>query len=155
MTGLRLEQDTNAEAIFDDRHVILAGAGSKWTRRREIALADLIGEPWVLPPWETAVGSYIAGAFRTAGLEPPRAQVLSLSIPLHQHLLATGRFLTTLPLSMLVHSQHLSFKPVPVEFPAHPRPIGIVTLRNRTLSPLAHMFIDGAREVGRSLEKRR
>jgi DNA-binding transcriptional LysR family regulator len=93
--------------------------------------------------------------FRTAGLEPPRAQVLSLSIPLHQHLLATGRFLTTLPLSMLVYSQHLSFKPVSVEFPAHPRPIGIVTLRNRTLSPLARIFIEGAREVGRSLEKRR
>jgi DNA-binding transcriptional LysR family regulator len=155
MTGLRPEQDTNAEIIFDDRHVVLAGAQSKWTRRREISLADLMDEPWVLPPWETAVGSYIAGAFRTAGLEPPRAQVLSLSIPLHQHLLATGRFLTTLPLSMLVHSPHLSFKRIPVEFPAHPRPIGIVILRNRILSPLARLFIDGAREVGRSLEKRR
>jgi DNA-binding transcriptional LysR family regulator len=154
MTGLALEQHTDVEVLFDDQHVVLAGTKSKWTRRCNIALADLIDEPWVLPPWDTAVGLYIADAFRAAGLEPPRAHVLTFSIPMHQHLLATGRFLTTLPLSMLLHCRHPSLKLVPVEFPARSRPIGIVTLKNRTLSPLARLFIDGAREAGNSLPKR-
>jgi DNA-binding transcriptional LysR family regulator len=154
MTGLALEKDTDVEVLFDDPHVVLAGTKSKWTRRRNISLTDLINEPWVLPPWDTSVGLYISEAFRTAGLEPPRPHVLTFSIPLHLHLLATGRFLTALPLSMLVHSRHLSLKPVPVEFPARSRLIGIVTLKNRTLSPLARLFVDGAREVGNSLGKR-
>jgi DNA-binding transcriptional LysR family regulator len=154
-TGLSLEQDTDVETIFDDRHVVVAGARSRWTRPRGIGLADLIGEPWVLPPPDTPVGSYIAAAFRAAGLEPPRPRVLSFSVPLHQQLLATGRFLTTLPVSMLVHGRQSSLKPVPVEFPARSRPIVIMTLKNRTLSPLANLFIDAARELGKSLGKRR
>jgi DNA-binding transcriptional LysR family regulator len=155
LTGLVLPPHTDVEVLFDDRSVVLAGAKSKWTRRRNIALADLIDEPWVLPPSDTPVGLHIAEAFRTAGLEPPRPHVLTFSIPLHQQLLATGRFLTALPLSMLVHSRHLSLKAVPVEFPARSRPVGIVTLKNRTLSPLARLFIDSAREAGNSPGKRR
>jgi hypothetical protein len=32
-------------------------------------------------------------------------------------------------------------------------PVGIVTLKNRTLSPLAQLFIDDAREVAKPLAK--
>jgi DNA-binding transcriptional LysR family regulator len=53
MTGLALEKDTDVQVLFDDPHVVLAGTKSKWTRRRNIALTDLINEPWVLPPWDT------------------------------------------------------------------------------------------------------
>jgi DNA-binding transcriptional LysR family regulator len=41
----------------------------------------------------------------------------------------------------------LSFRPLPVELPIHPRPVAIVTLRNRTLSPVAQLFIDCARKL--------
>jgi hypothetical protein len=32
-------------------------------------------------------------------------------------------------------------------------PVGIVTLKNRTLSPVVQLFIDSAREVAKSLAK--
>jgi hypothetical protein len=32
-------------------------------------------------------------------------------------------------------------------------PVGIVTLKNRTLNPVAELFIDSAREVAKSLGK--
>jgi DNA-binding transcriptional LysR family regulator len=150
-----LQQNMNAEILFDDRHVVLAAAKSKWSRRRNLALADLIDEPWVLPPPDSPVGSYIAGAFRAAGLPPPRARVPTFSIPLHQSLLATGHFLTALPLSMLHHHEHLPLKMLSVNFPAPPRPVGMVTLRNRMLSPLAQLFIDCARKVAEPLAKAR
>ena len=140
ITGLALEQDTAVDFLFDDRHVVLAGGNNKWIRRRNIALADLIDEPWIFPLPDTPVGSYIAAGFHAAGLEPPRAHVLSFSVPLHQHLLSTGRFLTTLPLSMVVHNQHLPLKLLSVKFPAVSRPIAIVTLKNRILKPLARLF---------------
>src|ERR1700693_6403660 len=98
------------EMLLDDRHVVLAGARSKWTKRCDIALSDVIDEPWILPPPDSPVGSYIAEAFRGVGLEPPRACVRSFSIPLHEHLLATGRYLTALPMSMLSHGKHLPLR---------------------------------------------
>ena len=153
ITGLALDQDTAVDFLFDDRHVILAGGKSKWIRRRNIALADLIDEPWIFPPPDTPVGLYIAAGFRAAGLEPPRAHVPSFSIPLHQHLLSTGRFLTALPLSMVVHSQHLPLRMLPVRFPAESRPIVIATLKNRMLRPLASLFIDCARSLAEPLVK--
>ena len=87
---------------FNDRNVVMVSVQNKWARRRKIALADLIDEPWVLPSAETVVGMDIAKVFRASGLEPPVAHVVSFSIPLHYHLLATDRLITMLPLSMTV-----------------------------------------------------
>ena len=129
------EHDTISECLLDDRHVVAAAVDSKWTRRRRLTLAQLVHEPWVLPQRQSAVGSYIAEGFRAAGLDPPDASVHTFSLALHQRLLATGRYLTALPLSMLRYNRHLSLRQVAVEFPARPRPIWIMTLRNRTLEP--------------------
>jgi DNA-binding transcriptional LysR family regulator len=144
------DDDINAEFLFDDRFVVLAGAQSRWTRRRRIELQDLLQEPWVLPP---AGAVAIAAAFRAAGVEPPRQHVLSFSVPLHQHLLATGRFITMLPISVLHFSKHLPLRPLRVKLPAIPRPVAILTLKNRTLSPLARRLIETARQVAKQLPK--
>src|SRR5205085_92959 len=113
--GLKVEADLNVEILFNDRRVVMASAKSKWARRRKIELADLIDEPWVLPPLDSIPGKEIAGLFLASGLQPPRAQVVSWSLPLHHHLLATERFVTILPLSMLRLGKHLPFKILPVE----------------------------------------
>jgi DNA-binding transcriptional LysR family regulator len=146
------EGDFDVEILFDDQFVVLAGAQSIWARRRKIVLSDLIHEPWVLPPAGTV---NIAAAFHDSGLEPPRAHVLSFSIPLHHHLLATGRFITMLPVSMLRLGKHLPLKPLSVELPKIPRPVGIITLAKRTLSPLAQLFIQTAREIAKPLTSNR
>lgn len=143
--------DTDAEVLFDDPHVIVAAAHCKWVRRRNLTLARLMDEPWVLPPLNTAVANYIADAFRSAGIEGlPRASVHTFSLPLHRHLLASGRYVTALPQSMLSYSQN-SLRRLPVKFPTRSRPVGILTHKNRTLSPLAQRFIDCARKVAKPL----
>ena len=103
------------EVLFDDRFVVMAGTATKWIRRRKLVLADLLNELWVLPPPESLPGQYIAQAFRNSGIEPPRAHVVSFSIPLHHHLLATGRYITMLPRSMLRFGKHMPLKLLPIE----------------------------------------
>jgi len=150
-SGLALDADTNVEILFNDRHVVMVGAQNKWARRRRIALADLADEPWVLPPAESVVGMEIAEVFRAAGLEPPVAHVASFSIPLHQHLLATDRLVTMLPLSMVQFGKRLPLKRLPVAISAPLIPTGIITLKNRTLGPLAQNFMACARAIARPL----
>jgi DNA-binding transcriptional LysR family regulator len=131
-----------------------AADGASPAHRRPYAvrrgpLASLLNELWVLPPAESIPGRSIAQAFRASGLEPPRVHMVSFSLPLHYHLLATGRFVTMLPLSMLHFGKNLSLKSLPVELRVDPYPTGIITLKNRTLSPLARLFIRCAREFAK------
>jgi DNA-binding transcriptional LysR family regulator len=146
--------DIEATILFDDRHFVMAGERNKWVRRRNIKLADLIQEPWILPPPDSLMGGYIAEAFRSRGLESPQSRVVSFSIPLCHHLLATGQFLTMHPVVMARLGKYLPLKRVDVDFAGIPRPVGVMTLKNRTLSPLVRLFIDCAREMAKPLTKR-
>ena len=58
----------------------------------EIHLADLMNEPWVLPPLETLTGSIVREAFHARGLEVPAATVITSSTPARLALVAGGQF---------------------------------------------------------------
>jgi len=145
--------DIETEVLFLDRHVIVAGRRNKWTRRRKIALKDLIDEPWILPPPDSWVGAAVRDAFRRSGLEPPPTRVASYSIPLCYQMLATGRFLSTQPMVMARLARDLPIKALDVDFQGSWRPVGIMTLKGRTLGPLARLFIETARELAKPLPK--
>jgi len=40
---------------------------------------------------------------------------------------------------------------LPIELHTPPRPVGTITLKNRTISPAAELFIESAREVAKPL----
>ena len=143
----------NVDILFDDRFVVMAGAESRLVRRRRLRLADLINERWVLPPADSIPGASIAQAFRATGLEPPRAHMVSFSCRCIIICWRPGRFVTMLPASMLRFGKHLPLKLLRVETSGKPYPTGIITLKNRTLSPLAQLFIDCAREVAKPMVK--
>src|SRR5215475_2066157 len=145
LPGLVPTDDTDVEILFEDRSYVVAASESRWTRRRNLKLADLMNEPWCLPPPESFPGQRIATAFRAHKLELPRASVMTGSMQLTHKMLATGRFLTILAGGMLHFSaRSLSIKALPIELPIEPWPVGIVTLKDRTLSPAAQIFIDCA-----------
>jgi DNA-binding transcriptional LysR family regulator len=147
-------EDTETEILFEETAFVVAGMHNPWTRRRKIELAELINEPWTLSTPESFPGSLVERAFRARGLEVPRNGMTTQSLEMGNALLATGRFLAILPAVMLHFSaKRLGLKIVPVDLPFKPWPIGIVTLKNRTLSPAAQLFIECAREVAKPLAK--
>jgi DNA-binding transcriptional LysR family regulator len=151
-TGLVSDRDMELKQLFDDRFVVMAGAQSKWIRRRKLSLADLVNELWVLPPPDSLPGLNIAEIFRSGSLEPPQAHVVSYSVPLHHHL-PTGRYITMRPRSMLRFGKYLPLKSLPIKTPPNTYPTGIITLKNRTLGPLAQLFIDQALKLARPLQQ--
>jgi DNA-binding transcriptional LysR family regulator len=144
------------EILYDDSYVIAAGTQNPWVRRRTVELADLMNESWVLPPPESQLGSAIMEAFRASGLDYPRTTVFTGPAEVRISLLATGRFLTIFSTSALRFStRRVELKVLPVELPLARVPVGIVILKDRTLSPVAQLFIDNAREVAKPLSRRK
>jgi len=147
--------DLNVEVLFGDRIVIAAGLRSRWARRRKVDLAELIDEPWILTPPNTWIYARLAEAFQARGLAP-KIKLLTASVPLRTHLLANGPFITAFPSSALRSNADRSLlKLLPVDLPHQPWPVAVVTLKNRTLSPVVERFIACAREVAKSFARPR
>jgi DNA-binding transcriptional LysR family regulator len=71
-------------------------------------------------------------------------------------LLATGRFISIFPASVFRFSARSpELKVLRVKQSLSHVPVGIVTLKNRALSPIAQLFINTAREVAKPLAKRK
>ena len=148
LPGPITDSDVDVELLFEDPFCIAAGLNSKWQRHRGIDIAELMDEPWALPSRDTFVGGLFVNWFQSKGLDYPRYTVETTSLQLIEALLATGRFLALFSGSALQLSGiRLGLKALPVTSPLPSGPVGIVTLKNRTLSPAVQLFVDCAREV--------
>jgi DNA-binding transcriptional LysR family regulator len=144
--------DLNVEVVFHDELVVTAGMHTRWAGRRKIDLAELVDEPWIFTPPNSWNDAILAAAFRARGLELPKAVLTTFSVHLRASLLATGPFITSLPASVLsANANWFSMKVLPVDLPVQPWPVAIVTLKNRTLSPVVQLFIDHLRAFTASL----
>jgi DNA-binding transcriptional LysR family regulator len=142
----------NAEVLFNDRFCLAVGLTNKWARRRKIELAELANEPWISPPFDSLGGSSLAKAFRMRGLEPPKLTVTTFSVHLRNYMSVDGRFITALPESLMrLNPRFFGLKILPIELPMPQWPVGIVTLKNRSLNPAAQLFIECAREVAKAM----
>lgn len=148
--------DFDIEPLFHEQLFVATGIGSKWAARRKLSLAELLDEPWILSPVEMEQSAPVAQAFRAIGVERPRATIWSQSLNLRNNLLASGRFITVIPGSVLhFGQQQTTFKVLPIELPHWRLPVAIVTLKNRTISPVAQIFIDCARKLAARFAKDR
>lgn len=141
----------NVEILFDDEVVVAAGRNSKWARRRKLTLADLADAPWAGPPPETMARIVLHNAFRRAGLPDPAFQMTTFSVPLRHHLMTAAGFLTAMPKSLLSRSPDL--KQLPIDLPRHYYPVGVVTVKNRTLSPVVEGFLERLRRFMKSADR--
>jgi len=130
----------------------VVGTKSRWARRRKVTLAELVDEPWCVAP--SAVGSLMADAFLASGLKMPRIAVTTTTAHLLFQLLESGRFVGHFGDRLLhFYASRFALKKLPVELPIQPFAVAIVTLKNRTISPVAQLFIECAREVAHPLVK--
>jgi DNA-binding transcriptional LysR family regulator len=143
--------DVKVETLFNEPIMVAAGIQSPWARRRQIDLAELVDEPWILPPREFMVGQLVADLFRARGLPVPSKGAIG-GLQMNDSLLATGRFLGVYSRSLLrLKGKRWQIKILPVDLPPQSGTVGIITLKRRTTSPLARLFIEQARSMTKSL----
>jgi DNA-binding transcriptional LysR family regulator len=148
------EDDLASDPLFEESQVVAVGTMNKWARRRVVALANLMDEPWCLQPPNTRAGLLHIDAFHHNRLSIPRKCVISSSVQVQLGLLATQRFLTIFPNSLVqIAGNRHSIKALPTKLPIEPWPLGIVTLKKRIASPAARVFIEMARDFTKTLAR--
>ena len=147
----RQADDLKVDLLFNDQLVIAAGARNKWAGRRKVDLAELQEAPWIMQAPQTWNHQRLAEAFEARGLTMPKASLVTLSMPIITYFLAKGQSIAAIPKSVAHFS---SLKTLPVDLPVRPWPVGIVTLKGRTLSPAVERFIQFAHDVAKSVSDR-
>jgi len=144
--------DLMVEILYEDALIVAAWARSKWAGRRKIDLAELIDEPWTgsgPTAWGRSLGE---GVFRAAGLSRPNSRILTDSIILRARLIAGSPYLGMFASSVLrrLIADNYALTALPVDLRANAFSTAIVTLKNRTLSPVVERFLACVREVAAS-----
>jgi DNA-binding transcriptional LysR family regulator len=117
-----------------------------------VHLSDLAAESWAIPPYDSVVGALIREAFAGSGVELPDPAVTTLSIPVNVALLRASRHISIMPNSLIhLRAREFGLKALPIVLPHRPSTVAILTLKKRTLSPVANLFMKAARELAKPL----
>ena len=142
--------ELNVEILFDDPPRVVVGAQSPWARRRKLVLADLVNERWALTS-DLVIRNLVGEAFAAHRLEAPNEPVTASSMLLRSRLLATGRYLTVLPESVLRHNaKQWSLKDLPIDLAMKPMCVTLINVKGRTVSRVVRLFIKQVRSIARS-----
>jgi DNA-binding transcriptional LysR family regulator len=149
----RTEDDLEVEVLYEEPFHVVVGMRHPLAGRREVGLAELLHERWMLSEPSNIVTTLTSGAFRAGGLELPPASVLTASMCVFLPLLTSGDYVTVLPNSVPRYSaERWPLRILPVDL-GITSPVSIFTLRNRTLSPVVQLFIEEARSEAQLLMK--
>jgi len=146
------EDDLSIETLFHDELAVICGKRNKWARRRNVRLKDLAAEPWIFPPASGFLTQVIRRAFEEQGLEMPQAAVTTVSTYALCVLAGNGPFLAIHPTTMLTTPHdHPQLTAVDMRLPTTRGPIGLITLKSRSLSPAAKVFLQSAAAVVKAM----
>lgn len=148
------DDDLTVDILFDDPHVIVVGAKSPWASRRHVTLADIAGEPWIVPA-SLIVRDIMTEVFEAQKLQVPEGRIVTSFVLMRNHLLATGRYLTVLPASVLrYNARQWGLRALPITLRTRSRPIAIVMLKNRSVSPAVRLFTEHLRATAKNYLRR-
>ncbi len=145
------QSDVQFEVISEEPHVLVTGARHALAGRERVTLAELAEQAWILPPAGSVLGERLMSMFLAQGLAPPAASVSTAQLPLVLALLQGDRMIAALPLALLrcVADGHaLAVLPFDLHLPTDV--YGIITRRNRQLSPVGAAMLAALREAAGS-----
>jgi DNA-binding transcriptional LysR family regulator len=149
-----IAEDLTATLLFQSPFAVMAEKSHRVFGRKKLRLADLMDERWVLSPNDSFLGRIVTDIFRRQDLPLPHAVVTSISISLRLNLLATGRFLSVLPTSVLgPRSSKAWLAAVNVDLGDNSSPIAAIALAKRQPSGAARLFLQASVEVCKNMAK--
>ncbi len=115
--------------LYQGQLAVVAGRTHPLSRRRQLALSDLLAWPWVLPGVQSTTRVALVDAFLRQGLAPPLPVVESPSFFYSLSLLANTDLLTCCAQSAALMSSHET-SILPVDIGLDPTPVALVWRKN-------------------------
>jgi DNA-binding transcriptional LysR family regulator len=141
-------EDLTAEVLFKSPLAVMAERHHPLLRRKRLSLGDLMEERWALSPPESFLGRIVSDLFRRRKLPLPSAVVTTISVYMRLNLMATGAFLTVLPLTMLRHRPNRPWlRALEVDLRDSASPIAAITLKGRQGGGAVLLFRQASLEV--------
>jgi DNA-binding transcriptional LysR family regulator len=141
--------DLAAQVLFkSSSFAVMAERRHPLLLRKKLNLADLMGERWTLSPPDSFLGRIVVDLFRRRKLPLPPTVATTISIYMRLNLLATGGFLTVLPLTMLRHRSNRAWlRALDVDLSDSSSPIAAITLKKRHSGGAVRLFLQASVEV--------
>lgn len=146
--------DLSVDTVFKQALGVLADRRHPLVRRKNLQLADLMQERWALSPVESFLGRVVADVFARRNLPLPAAAVTTVSVYMRLSLLAGGKFISVLPLTMLRHPSSSGWlRALDVDLSDSVAPIALVTLAKRQPTGPLKLFRQASLEICRKLRR--
>ena len=149
------EPDIDAEILFNEQLALVVGRRNPLGTGTSVRLADFLNERWILAPADSAAGSLWAEAFENAKLPLPKISIVTFSMNLRNFLVASGRYVTLLPMSVWkFNAERFALREIAIKLDLSTAPVAIVTMKGRSVSPVVGRFMQAIREecIGQGLK---
>jgi DNA-binding transcriptional LysR family regulator len=85
----------------------------------------------------------------------PNVVLSAFSTHIRASMVGSGRFVSTFPKSVArFYAKRFELKILDINLPQRPWPVALLTLKNRTMAPAAHLFLNHVRTTMAALDKR-
>lgn len=154
----RLTQETRhdsfaSEALYDEGIALVVHAGHPLLNKRRLAMEDLVGQAWILPPDVAPVRHEMEAAFAAKGLARPDARLETTSLLMIETALAETRMIGVMPRSVARHYETQGrLRTLRLDLPITMPPVGLVRLASGVGAPLVHSFVQLVRGAAASLQ---
>jgi DNA-binding transcriptional LysR family regulator len=141
------DADLDSIALIHDDYVIYAEPTHPLAGREEVALADLVDWPWILPPAGTLMRERMTACFRAQGLTMPEPAIETDNMELRVTLMSGGPFLTCNAGRHLADELGRPLTLLPVSADLGSRAAGVVTRKGIEPHAAAASFIEAVVEI--------
>ena len=143
--ALTQADDLEAENLYRTSLVVMADKSHPMMGRKRVTLPDLMQEQWVLSPPDTFLGRVVADLFERRKLPLPRNAVTTTSAFMRLNLMASGRFLSILPMMLLRHRSNRAWlRALKVDLADSSGWIAAITIKDRRSSGAVKLFREGS-----------
>lgn len=140
--------DLEYEVLAGEEFQVVCGARSPLGRQRRLALADIIDEPWILPPGPGPLRTRLNAVFASQAGRLPRNVVESLSLLANLPLINDAGFLAVLPEQVArTYAGYGILRRLPITLGEILGPLALITRRGVPRSPAESEFREIVREV--------
>jgi DNA-binding transcriptional LysR family regulator len=148
----RAAPDLEEKALYDDPTVLVVGRHHPLAQGTKLDWADLAPFPWILPPQGSLLREPLLATFHANGMNLPADTIETLSSNVVLNHVQMSLAIASLPASVARRYAELGMLAVlPVPLSHLVRPVGLIWLKERAMTPLMQHFVGCMEKVVVSL----